>query len=45
MTTHSSDLMEAADVMYELSDGCVVSKVVSENLADTAGVDFGADSL
>lgn len=30
MTTHSADLMEAADVLYELSDGRVIQKVVSE---------------
>lgn len=30
MTTHSVDLMEAADVLYELSDGKVIQKVVHE---------------
>ena len=33
MTTHSVDLMEAADVLYELSDGKVISDRKKEGIS------------
>ena len=33
MTTHSVDLMEAADVLYELSDGEVISDRKKEGIS------------